>query len=51
MISRSVEKEYEGLVDAYEKAGCDRSTLINKEVAKLVIHENKVLGIDIVDGI
>jgi len=51
MISYSVEKEYQGLVDAYEKAGGDRSALLTKKVAKLVIHENKVLGADGVDGI
>ena len=51
MISRSVEKEYEGMVDAYEKAGGDRSSLVSKDIAKLVIHENKVLGADGVNGI
>lgn len=51
MISRFVEKEYELMVDAYEKAGGDRSALQNKDIAKLVIHENKVLGADGVDGI
>jgi len=51
MISYSIEKEYQGLVDAYEKAGGDRSALLSKEVAKLVIHENKVLGADGVSGL
>ncbi len=51
MISRSVEKEYAGMVDAYEKAGGDRNALISKDVAKLVIHENRVLGADEVSGI
>jgi Fe-S cluster assembly scaffold protein SufB len=51
MISRSVEKEYAGMVDAYEKAGGDRNSLISKDIAKLVIHENKVLGNDGVSGI
>lgn len=51
MISRFVEKEYESMVDAYEKAGGDKSALQNKDIAKLVIHENKVLGADGVDGI
>ena len=51
MISYSIEKEYLGLVDAYEKAGGDRSALLSKEVAKLVIHENKVLGADGVSGL
>ena len=51
MISYSVEKEYQGMVDAYEKAGGNRSALLGKEVAKLVIHENKVLASDGVNGI
>jgi len=51
MISYSVTKEYQGMVDAYEKAGGDRSALLSKEVAKLVIHENKVLSADGIEGI
>ncbi len=51
MISYSVTEEYQGMIDAYEKAGGDRSALLNKEVAKLVIHENKVLSADGVEGI
>jgi Fe-S cluster assembly scaffold protein SufB len=51
MISRSIEKEYEGMVDAYEKVGGDRNSLISKDIAKLVIHENKVLSADGVSGI
>ena len=51
MISYSVEKEYQGMLDAYEKAGGDRSALLSKDVAKLVIHENKVLSADGVTGI
>ncbi|MFC2017031.1 SufD family Fe-S cluster assembly protein [Chloroflexota bacterium] len=51
MISYSVEKEYQGMVGAYEKAGGDKSALLNKEVAKLVVHENKVLSADGVEGI
>ena len=51
MISRSVEKEYEVMVDAYEKAGGDRTSLVSKDIAKLVIHQNKVLGAQEVSGI
>jgi len=51
MISRSVEKEYQGMVDAYEKAGGDRNALLGKEVARLVVHENRVLSADGVNGI
>jgi len=51
MISYSVEKEYQGMIDAYEKAGGDRSALLNKEVVKLVVHENKVLSADEVPGV
>ena len=51
MISHSVEKEYEGMVNAYEQAGGARSALASKETAKLVIHQNKVLSADGVSGI
>ncbi len=51
MISYTVEKEYQRMLDAYEKAGGDRSALLSKDVAKLVIHENKVLSADGVTGI
>jgi Fe-S cluster assembly scaffold protein SufB len=51
MIGYSVEKEYQGMIDAYEKAGGDKSTLQSKDVAKLVIHQNRVLASDGVKGI
>lgn len=51
MISRSVEKEYGVMVDAYEKAGGDRSALQNKDVAKLVVHENRVLSAEGIPGV
>jgi len=51
MISQSVEKEYQGMLDAYEKAGGDKSALKSKDIAKLVIHENRVLGSDGVKGL
>ncbi len=51
MISYSVEKEYQEMVDAYEKAGGDKSALLGEDIARLVIHENKVLGTDEAEGI
>jgi len=51
MIGRSVEKEYEGMINAYEKAGGDRSALVSKDIARLVVHENRVLGSDGVSGL
>lgn len=51
MIGYSVEKEYQGMIDAYEKAGGDKSALQSKDVAKLVIHENRVLSADSVKGL
>ncbi len=51
MIGYSVEKEYQGMIDAYERAGGDKSALQSKDVAKLVIHENRVLSADGVKGI
>jgi len=47
----SVEQEYQGMVDAYEKAGGDKNTLLGKEVGRLVIHENRVLSANEVKGI
>jgi hypothetical protein len=51
MINYSIEKEYEGVVDAYQKAGGDRSALLGEGTARLVVHENKVLGQNGVAGI
>lgn len=51
MIGYSVEKEYQGMIDAYEKAGGDKSALQSRDVAKLVIHENRVLSADSVKGL
>lgn len=51
MVKSFVEEEYKLLVDAYQKAGGDKSILQSKDTAKLVIHENKVLGADGIDGI
>ena len=51
MISRLVEKEYQAMVDAYEKAGGDRSVLLSKDIASLVVHENKILSASEVEGI
>ena len=47
----SVEEEYQGMVDAYGKAGGDKNALLGKDIAKLVIHENRVLSNDGVKGI
>ena len=46
-----LEKEYQGIVDAYQKAGGDRSALLGKATARLVIHENRVLDESGVDGL
>ncbi len=51
MIRQSVEKEYQEMLDAYQRAGGDSSALQTKNVAKLVVHENKVLSADEVSGI
>jgi hypothetical protein len=50
-VKISVEKEYQGLVDAYGKAGGDKSALLGKEIARLVIHENRVLSANEAGGI
>ncbi len=51
MTSKAIEKEYNALVDAYERAGGERSALSSKNTGRLVIHENKVLGKGNVPGI
>jgi Fe-S cluster assembly scaffold protein SufB len=51
MAIYSVEKEYQGMIDAYEKAGGDRSVLQTRDVAKLVVHENRVLANDAIEGL
>ncbi|MFC2011889.1 SufD family Fe-S cluster assembly protein [Chloroflexota bacterium] len=51
MIGRSVEKEYEGMIAAYDQAGGDKSALASADMARLVIHENKVLSADGISGI
>jgi hypothetical protein len=51
MINYSIEKEYQGMVDAYQKAGGDRDALLGKGMARLVIHENRVLCKGAVEGI
>ncbi|MDD4876083.1 MAG: SufD family Fe-S cluster assembly protein [Dehalococcoidales bacterium] len=47
----SVEKEYQGMLDAYEKAGGDSNSLKTEGMAKLIVHENKVLSADEVPGV
>ena len=51
MINYLVEKEYQGLVDAYEKIGGDKSTLLNNDIASLIVHENKVLSANAIEGV
>jgi len=51
MISYSVTKEYQGMIDAYEKAGGDKGALAKPEIGNLVIHENKVLSANKAEGI
>jgi Fe-S cluster assembly scaffold protein SufB len=51
MLSRSIEEEYKGMVEAYGNAGGDTGSLSDKKVAKLVVHENKVLSAEQVEGI
>jgi len=51
MIRYSVEEEYKGMIDAYQKAGGDESVLKSKDTAKLVVHENRVLANDGIKGL
>jgi Fe-S cluster assembly scaffold protein SufB len=51
MVRYSVEKEYEGMIDAYQRAGGDEDVLESPDTAKLVVHENKVLANDGIKGL
>jgi len=51
MVDYLVEKEYQGLINAYEKAGGERSALLSKDVASLIVHENKILGATEIEGV
>ena len=46
-----VVKEYEGMLEAYDRAGGNLDALKSKEVGNLVIHKNKVLSANEVEGI
>lgn len=46
-----IEKEYEGMLQAYEKAGGVQTNLKNKEMASLLVHENRVLNANETPGI
>jgi Fe-S cluster assembly scaffold protein SufB len=50
-VKISIEKEYQGMVDAYGKAGGDKNALLGKEITRLVIHENRVLSTNEAEGI
>jgi Fe-S cluster assembly scaffold protein SufB len=47
----SIEKEYESVLQAYEKAGGIPANLKNKETASLLVHENRVLNVNEAPGI
>jgi len=51
MVRYSVEEEYRGMIDAYQKAGGDESVLKSQDTAKLVVHQNKVLANDGIKGL
>jgi Fe-S cluster assembly scaffold protein SufB len=51
MTRYSVEEEYQGMIDAYQKAGGDKGVLKSPDIAKLVVHENKVLANDGIKGL
>jgi len=51
MINYSLTKEYTDMVDAYQKSGGNRDALVSPEAARLVIHENRVLGQNNIDGV
>jgi len=46
-----VVREYEEILEAYDKAGGDQANLKNKAIASLIVHENKVLNANEAQGI
>jgi len=46
-----VVREYEEILEAYDKAGGDQAGLKNKAIASLIVHENKVLNANEAQGI
>ncbi|TET87586.1 MAG: SufD family Fe-S cluster assembly protein [Dehalococcoidia bacterium] len=46
-----VVREYEEILEAYDKAGGDQASLKNKAIASLIVHENKVLKVNEAQGI
>jgi Fe-S cluster assembly scaffold protein SufB len=46
-----VVREYEEILEAYDKAGGDQASLKNKAIASLIVHENKVLNANEAQGI
>jgi len=46
-----VVREYEEILEAYDKAGGDQASLKNKAVASLIVHENRVLKANEAQGI
>ena len=51
MVDYLVKKEYQGLIDAYEKAGGNRIALLSKDTASLLVHENNILNATEVEGV
>jgi len=47
----TTKEEYEEIVDAYGKAGGDKEALKSREIATLVVHENRVLSANEAEGI
>jgi Fe-S cluster assembly scaffold protein SufB len=46
-----VVREYEEILEAYDKAGGEQANLKNKAIASLIVHENRVLKANEVQGI
>ena len=51
MVHYTIEKEYEAMIEAYEKAGGAPDALQTSGIAKLVVHENKVLSASEIPGV
>jgi len=51
MVRYSVKEEYQGIIDAYRRAGGDEGALQSRDVAKLIVHENRVLANESIKGL
>ncbi len=50
-ITQNYSKEFEKIVEAYEKSGGEASKILDKRVASIIISGDKIIGLNSVDGV